>query len=173
MKQCERLYTITSGNPNTNPEKEAGGYLSLQIRKWIFRLSKLFLVTWQISRTGIRTRRVCQILEHTLLTADYLSDAPSPPQQTHGLHRGKGHTIVPLVPGTQGSCQMCAEQVKETVSEDCNGCLRLSTYNLGFPDAQLGKNPPAMQETPAQPLGQEDPLEKGKATHSSILGLPL
>ena len=35
--------------------------------------------------------------------------------------------------------------------------------------AQLVKNPPAMQETPVQPLGWEDPLEKGKATHSSIL----
>ena len=29
-----------------------------------------------------------------------------------------------------------------------------------------------MQETPVQFLGQEDPLEKGWATHSSILGLP-
>ena len=28
-----------------------------------------------------------------------------------------------------------------------------------------------MQETPVQFLGQEDPLEKGQATHSSILGL--
>ena len=35
--------------------------------------------------------------------------------------------------------------------------------------AQLVKNPPAMQETLVQFLGQEDPLEKGKATHSSIL----
>ena len=34
---------------------------------------------------------------------------------------------------------------------------------------QLVKNPPAMQETPVQFLGWEDPLEKGKATHSSIL----
>ena len=34
------------------------------------------------------------------------------------------------------------------------------------------KNLPAMQETPVQFLGQEDPLEKGQATHSSILGLP-
>ena len=38
--------------------------------------------------------------------------------------------------------------------------------------AQLVKNPPAMQETPVQFLGQEDPLEKGQAAHSSILGLP-
>ena len=29
-----------------------------------------------------------------------------------------------------------------------------------------------MQETPVQFLGWEDPLEKGKATHSSILGFP-
>ena len=35
--------------------------------------------------------------------------------------------------------------------------------------AQLVKNPPAMQETLVQYLGWEDPLEKGKATHSSIL----
>ena len=27
--------------------------------------------------------------------------------------------------------------------------------------AQMVKNPPAMQETPIQFLGQEDPLEKG------------
>ena len=32
------------------------------------------------------------------------------------------------------------------------------------------KNPPAMQETRVQSLGQEDPLEKEMATHSSILG---
>ena len=39
--------------------------------------------------------------------------------------------------------------------------------------AQLVKNPPAMQETPVHFLGWEDPLGKGYATHSSILGLPL
>ena len=35
--------------------------------------------------------------------------------------------------------------------------------------AQPVKNPPAMQETPVQFLGWEDPLEEGMATHSSIL----
>ena len=35
--------------------------------------------------------------------------------------------------------------------------------------AQLVKNPPAMQETWVQSLGWEDPLQKGKTTHSSIL----
>ena len=34
---------------------------------------------------------------------------------------------------------------------------------------QLVKNPPAVLETWVQSLGWEDPLEKGKATHSSIL----
>ena len=33
----------------------------------------------------------------------------------------------------------------------------------------MGKNPPAMQETQVQSLGGEDPLEKGMATHCSIL----
>jgi len=35
--------------------------------------------------------------------------------------------------------------------------------------AQMAKNLPAMQETCVQSLGQEDSLEKGMATHSSIL----
>ena len=35
--------------------------------------------------------------------------------------------------------------------------------------AQTVKNLPAVQETQVLSLGQEDPLEKGMATHSSIL----
>ena len=35
--------------------------------------------------------------------------------------------------------------------------------------AQMVKNLTAMQETQVQSLGQEDPLERGMATHSSIL----
>ena len=35
--------------------------------------------------------------------------------------------------------------------------------------AQMVKNLSAMQETWVQSLGQEDPLEKGMATYSSIL----
>ena len=37
--------------------------------------------------------------------------------------------------------------------------------------AQRVKNLPAMQKTQFQPLDWEDPLEKGMATHSSILAL--
>ena len=35
--------------------------------------------------------------------------------------------------------------------------------------AQMAKNLPAVQETWVKSLGQEDPLEKGMAAHSSIL----
>ena len=35
--------------------------------------------------------------------------------------------------------------------------------------AQMVKDRPAMQQKQVQSLGQEDPLEKGMATHSSIL----
>ena len=40
---------------------------------------------------------------------------------------------------------------------------------LGFLVAQLVKNPSAMRETWIRSLGWKDPLEKGKATHSSIV----
>ena len=42
-------------------------------------------------------------------------------------------------------------------------------YKMGFPGGSEVKNLPAMQEVWVQSLGQEDPLEKGMATHSSIL----
>ena len=45
----------------------------------------------------------------------------------------------------------------------------LLQYSWASDTAQLAKNLPAMQETWVQSLVWEDPLEKGKATHSSIL----
>ena len=42
-------------------------------------------------------------------------------------------------------------------------------YVNAFLVAQMVKNPPAMWETWVKFLGWEDPLEKGMATHSSIL----
>ena len=44
-----------------------------------------------------------------------------------------------------------------------------SQYSWASLVTQLVKNPPAKQETWVLSLGWEDPLEKGKATHSSIL----
>ena len=57
------------------------------------------------------------------------------------------------------------------------GSGRFAGEGIGYPlqyswaslVAQLVKNPPAMWETWVRFLGWEDPLEKGKATHSSIL----
>ena len=57
------------------------------------------------------------------------------------------------------------------------GSGRSTAEGIGYPSqhswaslvAQLVKNPPAMRETWVQSLGWEDPPEKGKATHSSIL----
>ena len=42
-------------------------------------------------------------------------------------------------------------------------------YLDGYKLAQMVHDPPAKQETRVWPLGWEDPLEKGMATHSSIL----
>ena len=38
-----------------------------------------------------------------------------------------------------------------------------------FPGSSVVKDPPAMQKTQVQSLSLEDPLEKGMATHPSIL----
>ena len=45
----------------------------------------------------------------------------------------------------------------------------LNKDQLGFPVGSEVKNLPAMQETWIRFLGQEDVLEEGMATHSSIL----
>ena len=40
---------------------------------------------------------------------------------------------------------------------------------MGFPIAQMVKHLPAMQKTWVRSLGWGDPLENGKASHSSVL----
>ena len=49
--------------------------------------------------------------------------------------------------------------------------LRIKAASLSgvFPGGSAVKNPPAIQESCVQSLGQEDPQEKGMATDSSIL----
>ena len=53
-------------------------------------------------------------------------------------------------------------------TERLNGTELNALYGASLV-AQMVKNPPAMQETWVRSLGWEDPLEKGKATLSSIL----
>ena len=43
----------------------------------------------------------------------------------------------------------------------------ITDYNMVL--AQMVKNPPALQETWVRSMSWEDPLEKGMATHFSIL----
>ena len=57
------------------------------------------------------------------------------------------------------------------------GSERSAGEGIGYPlqnswaslVVQLVKNPPAMRETWVQSLSWEDPLKKGKATHSPVL----
>ena len=51
----------------------------------------------------------------------------------------------------------------------CCSVLAVIRCHVASLVTQMVKNPPAMQETQIQSLGWEDPLEKGMATHSSIL----
>ena len=51
--------------------------------------------------------------------------------------------------------------------------IKTVQYCSGFPDNSVGKESAYNAGDPVQFLGWEDPLEKGQATHSSILGLPL
>ena len=54
-------------------------------------------------------------------------------------------------------------------SEDGGNYHLLNIYYWASLEAQMIKNPPAMQETWVQSLGLEDFLEEGMATHSGIL----
>ena len=91
-----------------------------------------------------------------------------------------------LAQGTQLVCDRtgtsCLSAGKESTSNAGDpglipGSGRSPGEEIGYPlqyswaslMAQLVKNRPAMQETWVRSLGWEDPLEKGKASHSSIL----
>ena len=74
-----------------------------------------------------------------------------------------------------GTCVCMAESLH--CSPETTTTLLIS-YSLTFWAslvAQSVKNLPAVQETRVQSLGWEDPLEKGMATHCSILvwGIPV
>ena len=105
---------------------------------------------WGKSGTGI------------LCTADSLSTPASEgwsPQSTRTLifHR-------------ESSCCPATHLVQRW--EGRRGKRRRYRTTQSYLPARLVKNPPAVRETRLWSLGQEDPLEKGMATHSSILGLP-
>ena len=61
------------------------------------------------------------------------------------------------------------KQRSPTSSALAGGFFTPEPPEKAFLVAQTVKNPPEMWETQVRSLGQEDPLEKGMATHSSIL----
>ena len=60
-------------------------------------------------------------------------------------------------------------RLQRTILESAGMSYSITYFSTSPPVAQLGKNLPAVRETWVRSLGWEDPLEKGKATHSSIL----
>ena len=60
--------------------------------------------------------------------------------------------------------------LKGLLLTDAKGKMLYSRASL---EAQMIKNLPAVWEIQVQSLSQEDPLEKGMATHSSVLGVSL
>ena len=72
-----------------------------------------------------------------------------------------------------GSRQMSLKRLAEstaTVPGPLCWCFHSRVTDKGASlAARIGKNPPAMWETRVPSLDQEDPLEKGMATHSSTV----
>ena len=79
-------------------------------------------------------------------------------------HRVRQDWAISLIDSPQKG-SVGAPQSQSGMSTDCHYCQLFVTS----PVAQMVKNLPAMQEIQVQFLGGEDPLEKGMATHSSIL----
>ena len=78
---------------------------------------------------------------------------------------GGTHQLFPLLP--------CLQRPVFILTVNFSPCLRnQANLSPSNPGTQLVKNLPAMQVTLVRFLGQEDALEKGTATHSSIFGLP-
>ena len=85
---------------------------------------------------------------------------PKPANERHSINTCELKAI-----GTEKPEMLLYPGQKSEHSEKAMGLLWASL------EAQLVKNLPVVQETCVQSLGWEDPLEKGKATHSSISGL--
>ena len=68
--------------------------------------------------------------------------------------------------GKESACNVGDPGLGRSLGEGIGYPLQCSWGSLV---AQLVKNPPETRETWVQLLGLEDPLEKGKATHSNIL----
>ena len=85
-------------------------------------------------------------------------------QETRVLSLGQED---PLEKDMATHCSILAWRIPWT--EEPGGLQHMGLHRVGHVVAQLVKNLPAMWGTWVRALGWEDPLEKGKATHSGIL----
>ena len=104
----------------------------------------------------------------------YWSGQPFPSQgisSAQGLNLGVPHCRQTLYfLSRQGSLVHREPQlIKEKIPEGILWILRAECCHHSMNSDSVVKNMPVMQETRIPSLGQEDSLEKGKATHSSIL----
>ena len=84
------------------------------------------------------------------------------------------HSILMGFSGSSGGKELACDagdpsSIPESGRSTGEGIGYPHQYSWASLVAQLVKNLPAMQETRVQSLGWEDPLEKGKATYSSVL----
>ena len=88
-----------------------------------------------------------------------------------GYHKEDGLSRASMGLTLQGCADAAQDAALPSSKRSANGPTLSSAFQRRGASlvVQLVKNPPAMQETWVRSLGWEDPLEKGKATHSSIL----
>ena len=89
--------------------------------------------------------------------------------RTQGPQRGTQGFSAAGQPGLREGAPHRAHARVSPRPRSCNDSGLLCPLPGAFLVALLVNNPPAMWETWVRSLGWEDPLEKGKATHSSVL----
>ena len=144
------------------------------------------MLCWFLSQINMNQLQV-YICSLPFEPPSHLSPHPSP----LGCHRAPEHWVKQLRTGYlfyvwHCICFRAALSISPTLSLPCSVhkfvlyvCVSINALQIGSSIwsesessslvTQMVKNLPAMQETRIPSLGWEDPLEKGMATHSSIL----
>ena len=107
-----------------------------------------------------------QYFGHLMATCGCLPPSIQPQDIAHSISHEQPqslrHTVLPVV----------GQTAKETLSSSFLVLSCKVVIKVGFPVHAMAKNPPAKQKTQVQSLGQEDPLQKEMATHSTPVFLP-
>ena len=130
-----------------------------------------------INKSKIACLKIGYITSQILVSGNYLDKKMNHIGESHTLSQWNKHWLIPKI--IQRNSTTSLEQMGVLGKLEWPKWLDINSHlfcelntHLGSLIAQLVKNPPAMQETRVRFLFWEDPPEKGKATHSSILGLP-